>query len=59
MLPRETGITFLTASVFLGLAPGPDNLFVLGGLFCLAILLVFGGIVLLAGIALRIFIAER
>ncbi len=29
MLPIETLITFFTASVLLGLAPGPDNIFVL------------------------------
>lgn len=29
MLPVETLITFLSASVLLGLAPGPDNIFVL------------------------------
>ncbi|MFZ5573182.1 MAG: LysE family translocator [Thermodesulfobacteriota bacterium] len=29
MLPIETAVSFLTASVLLALAPGPDNLFVL------------------------------
>ncbi|MCK4502861.1 MAG: LysE family translocator [Desulfuromonadales bacterium] len=29
MLPIETLITFFTASILLGLAPGPDNIFVL------------------------------
>jgi threonine/homoserine/homoserine lactone efflux protein len=29
MIPAETLITFFTASVLLGLAPGPDNIFVL------------------------------
>ncbi|MGE0079849.1 MAG: LysE family translocator [Thiohalomonadaceae bacterium] len=29
MLPAETVLTFFTASLLLGLAPGPDNLFVL------------------------------
>lgn len=29
MLPVETSITFFSAAVLLGLAPGPDNLFVL------------------------------
>ncbi|MDJ0988291.1 MAG: LysE family transporter, partial [Desulfobacterales bacterium] len=29
MIPIETLITFFTASILLGLAPGPDNIFVL------------------------------
>lgn len=29
MLPIETAITFFSASILLGLAPGPDNIFVL------------------------------
>ena len=70
MIPMDTLATFFLASVLLGLAPGPDNIFflvflpqfadpargflslqmmLLGGVFIVATILVFGSIAWLAG----------